>query len=53
MSRVLSRSGDGSIELKEGAHFVFGGDAVDQGLGDLAFVEELVALYKKYPVRCL
>eukprot|EP00658_Telonema_sp_P-2_P051578 TRINITY_DN3965_c0_g1_i3.p1 TRINITY_DN3965_c0_g1~~TRINITY_DN3965_c0_g1_i3.p1 ORF type:complete len:470 (-),score=104.96 TRINITY_DN3965_c0_g1_i3:64-1473(-) len=52
ISKVLSRDPrTGEVRLKPGAHFVFGGDAVDQGEGDLRFLEEIVALQRRYPER--
>ena len=47
-------SQDGSIvdvSLKEGCHFVFGGDVNDQCDGDVYVVEQLVKLKRKYPDR--
>ena len=46
--------GDTKSELEltsDKAHFVFGGDAVDKGVGDIRICRELVALKKKYPSR--
>ena len=52
VSQVLTRNAaTGRLELAEGAHFVFGGDAVDQGSGDLSFLEELRALREDHPGR--
>ena len=52
ISRVLSRDSETQrLKLRENAHFVFGGDAVDWGVGDLRFVSELVELYEEYPGR--
>ena len=49
-SRILDRNPfTQRLELAEGAHFVFGGDAVDQGNGDLAFLRDLMQLQAKYP----
>ena len=51
-SRVLDRNPlTGRLELADNAHFVFGGDAVDQGSGDLAFLEDLMRLKGRYPSR--
>ena len=51
-SQVLTRNAStGRLELADGAHFVFGGDAVDQGPGDLAFLRELLQLSSDYPHR--
>ena len=49
ISRVLPRFETQRLKLRENAHFVFGGDAVDWGVGDLRFVSELVELYEEYP----
>jgi hypothetical protein len=52
ISRVLSRDPQSkTLRLKDRAHFVFGGDAVDWGSGDVRFVAELVSLHEKYPGR--
>ena len=52
VSRVLRRDpGTGRLTLPEGAHFVFGGDAVDQGAGDLAFLRDLLDLRDDHPGR--
>ena len=52
LSEVLHRDkSTGEISMVEGAHFVYGGDSVDKGSGDLAFLKELVALRAKYPDR--
>jgi hypothetical protein len=54
---VVAHKEDGSLELDlaDGWHFVFGGDAVDKGGpvgGSVRVVRTLVALKKKYPTRC-
>lgn len=51
VSKVLFPQPDGTVGLKEGAHFVFGGDAVDHRPGDLEVLEELLALKRRYPDR--
>lgn len=52
LSSVLNRdAATGEIHLAEGAQFVFGGDAVDQHIGDLEVLQELVSLKRKYPDR--
>ena len=41
LSEVLHRDkSTGEISMVEGAHFVYGGDSVDKGSGDLAFLKE-------------
>jgi NAD(P)H-flavin reductase len=40
-----------SLLLKDGAHFVFGGDSQDKGIGDIRFVKMMLALKEKYPDR--
>ena len=39
------------LVLEPKSHFVFGGDSVDWGSGDLRFVSELVSLHETYPGR--
>ena len=51
LSRVVHRDSAGVLHLKDGAHFVFGGDTVDQGVNDVGFVDDLVSLYKRHPGR--
>jgi len=51
ISRVLRRKANGSLELLDGASFVYGGDVVDHLPGDLQILEELVALKQRYPER--
>ena len=52
ISRVLERNKlTGALELANDAHFVFGGDAVDQGNGDLRFLQDLLTLQDSYPSR--
>merc|ERR1711871_1833244 len=46
LSRVLNRDTNGTIHLKDGAHFIFGGDAVDQGTGDHQFLVEIMSLHR-------
>ena len=43
MSRVVHWCGD-KLELKDGAEFVFGGDSVDKGAGDIRVVRHLIDL---------
>jgi hypothetical protein len=40
-----------SLELEDGAYFVFGGDSQDKGTGDIRFVKVMLDLKKKYPDR--
>jgi hypothetical protein len=51
ISKVLDRNEKGDLRLKDGAHFVFGGDAVDQGPGDLRFLKDIINLHQNYPDR--
>ena len=51
LSEVLRRGADRSLELCDDAAFVFGGDAVDHGPGDLQILKDLVGLKKRYPDR--
>jgi hypothetical protein len=51
-SQVLKRDPtSGNLILQDGVHFVFGGDAVDQGPGDLAFLRDLITLHHNHPGR--
>merc|ERR1719265_947826 len=47
-SEVLERNASGRITLRPDCHFVFGGDAVDKGDGDLEFLQEVVELKRQY-----
>ena len=48
ISQVLSRdTHSGRLQLADGAHFVFGGDSVDWGSGDLEFLRELLDLHDR------
>ena len=49
LSPVLSYDGNGALELAPHAHFVFGGDAVDKGPGDIRLCRQLVKLKQRYP----
>jgi len=51
LSGVLQQDKDGSLLLKEGAIFVFGGDVCDKGIGSIRITRLLVALKKKYGDR--
>ena len=47
-SKVLSRNANsGRVDLADGAHFVFGGDSVDWGSGDLEFLREILDLHDR------
>eukprot|EP00756_Hemistasia_phaeocysticola_P043980 Hpha_TRINITY_DN17562_c0_g1::TRINITY_DN17562_c0_g1_i1::g.92498::m.92498 len=50
-SRVLRYAPQGLELTHDGAHFVFGGDVVDKGVGDIRLTRELVALKRRYPSR--
>lgn len=52
LSKVLQRSPtDESVELADGARFVYGGDIVDHSPGDLRLLDEIVKLNDRYPDR--
>ncbi|CAE8722866.1 unnamed protein product [Polarella glacialis] len=42
---------DGIVRLADGAHFVFGGDAVDHKPGSLRVLQDLLDLKRRYPER--
>jgi hypothetical protein len=48
LSKILSRSVDGVLLLNEDCHFVFGGDVVDRGYGDLRVLADLIGLKRNY-----
>lgn len=53
-SRKRERSEPPSFELdfvSESGYFVFGGDAVDKGPGDIQWTRALISLKKRYPSR--
>lgn len=52
-SKVLSwrRDDDNQLVLADKALFVFGGDAVDKGPGDIRVTKALVGLKRRYPER--
>ena len=39
------------IELRDGCHFVFGGDVCDRGIGDIRVIRDIVELKNRYPDR--
>lgn len=39
------------LKLRDGCEFVYGGDAVDKGIGDLRFVRAMLGLKHRYPDR--
>ena len=50
--RIVRYDSSGSLELAhEGAHFVYGGDVVDNGPGDIRLCRLLVGLKQRYPSR--
>lgn len=51
ISRAVSRNSNGKLELKEDTGFVFGGDSVDKGNGDIRVVRDLLQLQRDYPDR--
>lgn len=51
ISRIFTRGKDGEIHMVDGSHFVFGGDAVDWGDGDIRFLNDILDLNDRYPGR--
>lgn len=51
LSKILNRTSSGDLELHDKCHFVYGGDVVDRGPGDLRVLSDLVGLKKSYPER--
>lgn len=52
ISEVLDWSPCGQhIVLRDGTEFVFGGDSVDKGTGDIRVVSQLIDLKDRYPDR--
>eukprot|EP00736_Rhodelphis_marinus_P008717 Rmarinus@m.29660 len=47
----VGRDGELRLRLRHNKYFVFGGDAVDKGPGDIRFVKLLINLKKEYPDR--
>lgn len=50
-SAVLSSLDGPLLVLKDGCHFVYGGDSCDRGCGDLQVLFDLVSLKDRYPDR--
>lgn len=50
-SQVLRRDPAGQVQLNDNYMFVFGGDAIDRGPGDLRILGELVDLKDRHPDR--
>ena len=48
LSKVLFRKNDGKLALCENSGFIFGGDAVDKGQGDIRVVRDLLQLKEDY-----
>ena len=52
LSKVVSYDADGQLELAHsGAHFVFGGDVGDKGMGSIRLCRQLAAFKRRYPER--
>lgn len=39
------------IILRDGCHFIYGGDSCDRGHGDIRFLKDLISLKERYPER--
>lgn len=52
-SRALYKQEDGSLGLHDGCGFVYGGDAIDKGIGDIRIVTMLCQLKDDYPDRVI
>jgi hypothetical protein len=48
---TVAKAVDAELVLEDGAYFVFGGDVVDKGPGDIRLCRQLVALKQKHPDR--
>lgn len=48
---TVARAAEAELVLEEGAFFVFGGDVVDKGPGDIRLCRQLVALKLQHPER--
>ena len=51
ISKILHRLPSGVIELSDDCHFVYGGDVVDRGPGDLRVISDLIGMKRSYPER--
>ena len=51
ISQVVDRTENGTLTLRENTGFIFGGDTVDKGNGDIRVVKDLLQLKKDYPDR--
>lgn len=50
LSKILNVV-DNQLVLDDNAHFIYGGDVVDRGPGDLRVLADLVGLKRAYPDR--
>ena len=48
---AVAQAPHAELVLAEGAYFVFGGDVVDKGPGDIRLCRQLVALKRRHPDR--
>ena len=51
LSHIINRLPCGDLELTENCQFVYGGDVVDRGPGDLRVLSDLISLKRAYPDR--
>lgn len=51
ISKVLRRLPNGDLDLNDNCQFVYGGDVVDRGPGDLRVLSDLVGLKRLHPDR--
>ena len=51
ISKIIHRLPSGEIELLDDSHFVYGGDVVDRGPGDLRVISDLIGMKRSYPDR--
>jgi hypothetical protein len=51
LSKILNRLPTGELQLLDNCHFVFGGDVVDRGPGDLRVLADLLRLKRSYSLR--